>query len=911
MKGKSLVKVAGCGALALALSLGAAGCGGKSVKPEYNNPEARPLVMSLSQPDGVFNPFFSTSAYDGNIVSMTQISMLATDKDGGILPRKDSDGTVHHAEAEPCVVKYWDSDFDPSATTGDQEEAGEGVTTYQFALKNGIKFSDGEPLTMKDVLFNLYTYLDPAYTGSSTIYSTHILGLNAYRTQNANASDSSASELEQGAMTAARERMQDLVNYVKAVGTYAGTDKDEYKENWPAEKIEQFEEDFNTVAAQFYKELESDWNTAVDSIESYKDWKGFNEAWLIFLMNDGEATDLIAKREGTNIYDKDKDGNCHLDTAEAAKYRAEMEEWCTSNGLDPTKIESQRKYCIQYVYDGYFPEDLITEERVPKACHSDQLEKILIYPYWPMTNDYVSSQFAAEWKLEKFGSSRTIGNISGVTTFKASEIYGHDLGEECEILQIKIRGIDPKAIWNFAFTVAPLHYYSGKYTPKNGTEKDYVAAFDPAKNEFGIEFGDFHFFQNVLNASSKVGLPVGAGPYMASDSSGNPTKDGGRFFDKNWVYYQRNPYFETVGEELENAKIKYLRYKVVASDQIIAELDGGDVDIGDPNATTDNITRLNKLKIAHTEVQTAGYGYVGINPRFVPNIYVRRAIMKAMDTNIIFNNYYKGGLAEKIVRPMSKVSWAYPDTADVYVSDDTYGADTQYAGQKISYAYDSTGNEIEALLRTAGYTGSRETGWSKTIPGFGTDTLDYKFTIAGGSTDHPAYSMFLKAQEILNRVGFKIKVVQSQTALSDLTTGKLAVWAAAWSSTIDPDMYQVYHKDSKASSVNNWGYPQILNNQTTYPEENDIIQRLSGLIDEGRETDDQETRKGIYRDALDLVMELAVEFPSYQRSDMTAYRLYIVDPSTLTPKNEVGAYNGLTSRIWEVNYYLKPAADAE
>ena len=162
--------------------------------------------------------------------------------------------------------------------------------------------------------------------------------------------------------------------------------------------------------------------------------------------------------------------------------------------------------------------------------------------------------------------------------------------------------------------------------------------------------------------------------------------------------------------------------------------------------------------------------------------------------------------------------------------------------------------------------------------------------------------MFLNAQTILNKVGFNIKVVQSQTALSDLTTGKLTVWAAAWSSTIDPDMYQVYHKDSKATSVNNWGYPQILKNQQLYGTEYDIITELSGLIDAGRETDDQNRRKGIYRSALDMIMELAVEFPTYQRSDMYAYNSKVIDSATLTPETEVGAYNGLFSRIWEVDF---------
>ena len=33
-------------------------------KGQSYDPETRPFAMSISTPDGVFNPFFSTSAYD-------------------------------------------------------------------------------------------------------------------------------------------------------------------------------------------------------------------------------------------------------------------------------------------------------------------------------------------------------------------------------------------------------------------------------------------------------------------------------------------------------------------------------------------------------------------------------------------------------------------------------------------------------------------------------------------------------------------------------------------------------------------------------------------------------------------------------------------------------------------------------
>lgn len=178
---KSFFRILTVCLLAAALAFAAVACKPKDPGPtnQKYNPEERPLAMSISTPDGVFNPFFSTSAYDSTIVGMTQIGMLGTDKEGNITC----------GDNEPVVVK------DYRITTASDES----TTTYEFILKNGIKFSDGKPLTMKDVLFNLYVYLDPAYTGSATIYSTKIVGLNNYRKQQlGDITDSAMSAFEHG-----------------------------------------------------------------------------------------------------------------------------------------------------------------------------------------------------------------------------------------------------------------------------------------------------------------------------------------------------------------------------------------------------------------------------------------------------------------------------------------------------------------------------------------------------------------------------------------------------------------------------------------------------------------------------------------------------------------------------------------
>ena len=52
--------------------------------------------------------------------------------------------------------------------------------------------------------------------------------------------------------------------------------------------------------------------------------------------------------------------------------------------------------------------------------------------------------------------------------------------------------------------------------------------------------------------------------------------------------------------------------------------------------------------------------------------------------------------------------------------------------------------------------------------------------------------------------------------------------------------------------------------------ENALIDDLSELIEKGRETEDQDLRATIYSKALDIVMQLAIELPTYQRDDLFA-----------------------------------------
>ena len=255
--------------------------------------------------------------------------------------------------------------------------------------------------------------------------------------------------------------------------------------------------------------------------------------------------------------------------------------------------------------------------------------------------------------------------------------------------------------------------------------------------------------------------------------------------------------------------------------------------------------------------------------------------MYAMDTTYTLG-YYTTDLAELVFRSMSRQSWAYPKGE----SGETPYYDTALATKEF----------IQNLVGQAGW----EVGSGGKLYKEG-KALEITFTIAGGTTDHPAYNMFLQAESLLEDCGFTITIKNDASALKKLATGDLAVWAAAWSSTVDPDMYQVYHKDSNATSTKNWGYNVILNDQTgEYMEEQLIITKLSQYIDQARETDVQSERAAIYALALDEVMKLAVELPTYQRNDCVAYNPSLIDYNSLN--SNPTAFAGVIDKLWELDY---------
>lgn len=839
----------------------------KNVK--YYDNKTDPLVFSTQDVDGVFNPFFSTSGTDSSVVGMTQLGMISN----------NSKGEPVYGDDEACIVKDLDIVYDATSDT----------TTYYMVLKNNVKFSNGSPLTMKDVLFNLYVYLDPAYTGSSTIYSTDIVGLKEYRTQQA--SEEEQENFKKKFDTDAVSRIDALVEAFDDI-----KDSNENFLNFDDEDMKQALIDFkaNNSGVDTYNHIVEDYEKACEL---------FKEELKNDYSNSKDSYEDIIFTDSNNVNHK----NLFTTDVEVFLYNEGYYQWDKKNAVLTSSL-------VNHI------EDLKTwtEEKALETVYEDKMPGSLdeIIQYWATASNlitYISNQSMEAYFAElgdtgyqsisgiNFANRLNSVSVHGVTYEVPTYAEDGSVTSGNEVLTIKINKVDPKAIWNFAFTVAPMYYYS------NAEE---IAKFDYVSH-FGVQRGSQSFLTDVVKDPDKIGVPVGAGPYVASKASGGTENvKSGDFLDSNIIYFEANPYY-IMGEPL----IKKVRYQVVSSTQVLNALYNGEIDYAEPNAKPETISELNaKSGIGNKSIKTSGYGYIGINAGKVPAIQVRQAIMHSINT-LLCVDYYKT-TATPIYRSMSTASWAYPSGCTSYypyiggpIPEDLSVVNPDYAdyvselGKNAGEYFNEEEQKafIVKLLDAAGYKPNAQGVYAK-----GSNVCKYTFTIAGQETDHPAYKALFLAGEFLNKVGFEINVTTDSNALKKLSTGDLTVWAAAWDSTIDPDMYQVYHKDSTATSVLNWGYKQILANVGgKYDVEYKIVQELSDLIDQGRETNDQNKRAQIYSMALDMVMQLAVELPTYQRDDLFAYNTLKIDETTFTPASELSPFKGLTSDIHKVSLIVE------
>ncbi|GAB6927954.1 ABC transporter substrate-binding protein [Paenibacillus sp. JCM 10914] len=109
------------------------------------------LVVGMTAPKGVFNPFYAQTAYDNYVVEVLFDSFLSVNEDG----------TYSNRMAESAEVS-------------------EDGLTYTYKLKSGITYTDGSPVKASDYAFAMKVYHDPAYEGQSDYLKYNIKGGREY-----------------------------------------------------------------------------------------------------------------------------------------------------------------------------------------------------------------------------------------------------------------------------------------------------------------------------------------------------------------------------------------------------------------------------------------------------------------------------------------------------------------------------------------------------------------------------------------------------------------------------------------------------------------------------------------------------------------------------------------------------------
>ena len=866
--------------------------GGKNDTPAEPLNETRTLIIQESTFDGVFNPFFYSNAYDGDVVSMVNVSLLTMERDGAIVA-----GNQYDTVGLSYEIFYTDN-LETLAKKDTYEDGN--YVVYEVVLKNGAKFSDGTAITADDVLFNWYVFLDPAYAGSSTFYTLPILGLNDYRTQVAGydtVATAAAAALKMGpngyvasdAVTQEQYNFywttmdtqldafaQSIVDYVNT--KYAGYVKDYFYPAWTIEDIKgntgreiafgmslwgfgDFAPTGFKAGTAYYVVDEVNYvevaaGTAFDAEETYFTKNG--EEYV-------EAKDLTEFAAGTTYYtevttykanetDFD-DEETYFVLADEKYVEAELTDFDHAFFGASGKEYSLDTIAISDYSDELYAAYVKGDDYAAELAKLDDTEQATVTLLSPVEEAFVA----------QYGTATVIPNIAGLR--KGTKTVN---GEEHETFVLILTQQNPKAVLDLTITVAPKAYYTAGYTYTNGAMVNY-----------GVELNNKAFMDHLHTLDT---APAGAGSYKFVKADG----DG--------VTLVRNDYHYTLGDDtVTNAIIKNVYMKVIESGSEFNALDAGDVDYISTDGDIDIVTDIaKKANLTSLLVDNNGYGYICINPAAIEygldNIHTRIALTSVFDLETL-KDYYPEGLADIIYRSQTQVSWAYPEN-----------------GQAI-YPFDGTLATAIAELKLAGYNFDEGTGKFTDVP-------EFDFYLPSDAKDHPAGGIFLRAKELLETIGVTVNIKVDSSLIANIKKKAVPVYALAWGSSADPDMYQVYHYLSAAESVTSNGIKYLqkngtdankgaieikkLNGETATMNQADALTYLAELIEEGLKYMSKEERKPIYEKALEVLAQLNIELPTYQRKNIFAYNSTVIDATTLS--SGITPYWGPLAQIWKVSF---------
>ena len=756
-------------ALVMSLSL-LAGCGNQGNTSGGATTDETPLVVGYSPFSSKFSPFFSETAYDQDVYVMTQLGLLTSDRTGAIIYKGIEGETVNYNGTD--YTYYGPADLEVV-------ENADGTVDYNFTLREDLKFSDGEPLTVDDVIFSMYVLCDPTYEGNSTLYAQPIVGMAEYRAG--------------------------MTTLSKALAA-AGRGNTDFT-NWTEEQQTKFWDNFDKGLVPFAQEI------------------------CDYVVSAGAA-------------------------AETDSVAAKASQWGFTLADDATVEDFAMAIGEQYGW-------------IFSAMEAETAGSAL--------SDLMDADVYNDYPVMGVKTGESADSITGI---KKIDDYH---------MTVTMTKVDAVAIYQLGISIAPMHYYGNK------------DLYDYDNNSFGFPKGD------LSSVRAKTTQPMGAGPYKFIKF-----ENGTVYFEANENYFQGAP------------KTKYVNFlECISDDDKLNGVTTGTIDITDPSmssdtadaiATANSNGELTGDKVTTDLVNNLGYGYIGMNSVVMsvggePSSQASKDLRKAFGTilsvyrDVAIDSYY-GERASVINYPISDTSWAAPRPSDdgykVAFSTDVNGNDIYTSDMSAEDKYAAAKTAALGYLEAAGYTVAD----GKVTAAPEGAKMEYEVWIpADGKGDHPSFMILTLAKDALAEIGMTL-TIKDLTNSADLWTAleaqQVAMWAAAWGATVDPDMYQIYYSDvADAGSATDGQNPLGGNAQggSNYmyciadPE-------LDQLIMDARATTDQTYRKAMYKACLDIVIDWAVEIPVYQRQNAIIFSSERVNMDTVTP--DITTFYGWLSEVQNI-----------
>ena len=130
------------------------------------------MVFASDEFNAKFSPFFAETVSDTMVSDLVNVQLLQLDRTGSIITKGIEGEKKEYNGKEYTYHGISDLDI---------KENSDGTVFYDFKLKDGLKFSDGEPFTIDDIIFTMYVLADPTYDGNATFFTLPIQGMDEYR----------------------------------------------------------------------------------------------------------------------------------------------------------------------------------------------------------------------------------------------------------------------------------------------------------------------------------------------------------------------------------------------------------------------------------------------------------------------------------------------------------------------------------------------------------------------------------------------------------------------------------------------------------------------------------------------------------------------------------------------------------